>query len=86
MFCELKSFEGCSVRCHEEFAFLSHMVRSFPQMFFAPILASYMQVILLFVCQIPSNPFRRTQKAKFVTPEALGASWDYIKDELDPQV
>lgn len=52
---------------------------------FAPILASCMQVIL-FVCHIPGNPFTKTQKAKFVTHEALRISWDYIKDELDPQV
>lgn len=52
---------------------------------FAPILASCMQV-MLFVCRILGNSFRKTQKAKFVTHEALGASWDYIKGELDPQV
>lgn len=52
---------------------------------FVPILASFMQV-MLFVCHIPGNSFRKTQKAKFVTHEALGASWDYIKGELDPQV
>ena len=52
---------------------------------FAPILASCMQVMLL-GCHIPGDPFRKTSKAKFVTYETLGASWDYIKDELDPQV
>lgn len=39
---------------------------------------------VMFVCHIPGNPFRKAQKAKFVTCETLGASWDYIKDELDP--
>lgn len=54
-----KSFGWCSVRCHKEFAFLSHMARSFPQMFLHLFLATRMQVMLL-GCHIPGGPVRKT--------------------------